>query len=109
MHANARAHQFQRRRVQERAKLMDSHEFFNLLTSAELFDVLEQHLPERRERRYAPTETLSMFLSQAMSADRSCQNVVNATEVKRTVAGLPCYNTYTGCIAKRVRDCRWTW
>lgn len=100
MNVKARACQFQRRRIQEQTKQMDANEFFNLLTSTELFDVLEQHLPEHRERRYPPTETLSMFLSQAMSADRSCQNVVNTSEVKRAVAGLPRQNTYTGSYCK---------
>jgi Transposase DDE domain. len=100
MNVKARACQFQRRRAQEQTKQMDTNEFFNLLTSPELFDVLERHLPEHRERRYPPTETLSMFLSQAMSADRSCQNVVNTSEVKRAVAGLPRQNTYTGSYCK---------
>lgn len=103
MNASAKPCQIQRKRVQQQAVQMDAYEFFNLLTSPELFDVLEQQLPAHRERRYPPTETLSMFLSQAMSADRSCQNVVNASEVKRAIAGLQYYNTHTGSYCKARR------
>ncbi len=36
-----------------------------------------------------PTETLSLFLSPALSADRSCQRAVNEAAVKRLIGGLP--------------------
>lgn len=100
MNASAKPCQIQRKRIQQQAGQMDAYEFFNLLTSPELFDVLEKNLPTHRERRYLPTETLSMFLSQAMSADRSCQNVVNSSAVKRAVTGLQHYNTHTGSYCK---------
>lgn len=73
MNASAKLCQIQCQRIQKQSGEMGSFELFNLLTAPELFDVLEAHLPEHRERHYPPTETLSMFLSQAMSADRSCQ------------------------------------
>jgi hypothetical protein len=38
----------------------------------------EALLPEHREREYPPTVVLTMFLKQALSADRSCQKAVNA-------------------------------
>lgn len=47
-----------------------------------------------------PTETLSLFLSQAMSADRSCQNIVNAMAVERLSNGLPLHSTFTGSYCK---------
>ncbi len=46
---------------------------FNLVTSDALFDRIESLLPEHRERLFPPTETLSMFVTQALNADRSCQ------------------------------------
>lgn len=102
MNANAKPSQIQHQRIQQHARL-DALEFFILLTSPDLFDVLEQHPPIHRERRYPPTETLSMFLSQAMNADRSCQNIVNVSAVKRVVEGLPHYNIYTGSYCKARR------
>lgn len=103
MNASAKLCQIQRQRVQKQSGEMSSFEFFNLLTAPELFDVLEAHLPEHRERQYPPTETLSMFLSQAMSADRSCQNAVNNREVRRTFGGMRRGNTYTGSYCKARR------
>ena len=55
---------------------------FNRLTGPQLFDRVEQLLPEHRERLFPPTETLSMFLAQALSADGSCQQVVNDAMVR---------------------------
>ena len=47
----------------------DSYSVFNLLTSDTLLDKVEELMPAvHRERLYPPTETLSMFLTQAMSA-----------------------------------------
>lgn len=69
---------------------------FNLLTSDILFDELEKRLPEHRERLFPPTETLAMFVAQAMSADRSCQHAVNQAVIHRLINGLPGCSTYTG-------------
>ncbi len=69
---------------------------FNLLTSDILFAEVEAHLPEHRERRFPPTETLAMFVTQAMSADRSCQNAVNQAAIHRLINGLPDISTHTG-------------
>jgi hypothetical protein len=77
-----------------------AHTFFNLLTSAELVDTVEELLPEHRERLYPPTETLSMFLSQALQADRSCQHVVNAAAVQRNANGLAPASVLTGGYCK---------
>ncbi len=53
-------------------------------------------LPEHRERLFPPTETLSMFLGQALSDDRSCRKAVNDIAVKRLAGGLPLCSTHTG-------------
>ena len=60
---------------------------FNLLTGPELLDRVEAVLPAHRERDFPPTETLSMFLAQSLSADGSCQQAVNDAAVKRLVSG----------------------
>jgi hypothetical protein len=89
--------------VRERVRDSDAYAFFNLLTGPELFDQVESLLPPHRERTFPPTETLSMFLAQALSADRSCQKAVNEAAVKRLAVGLRPCSTHTGayCRARR--------
>ena len=96
------AHAQQQRRVRSRVGNSDAYAFFNLLTGPELFDEVEALLPRHRERLFPPTETLSMFLAQALSADRSCQKAVDEAAVKRLGAGLAPCSTHTGayCMAR---------
>jgi hypothetical protein len=61
---------------------------------------VEALLPAHRERLFPPTETLSMFLSQAMSADRSCQKAVDEAAIKRLTGGLPRCSTHTGAYCR---------
>ena len=96
MHPKRHACAPQQRRVRSHAGNSDPYTFFNLLTSPELFDEVEALLPAHRERLFPPTETLSMFLAQAMNADSSCQKVVNDTAVQRWSGGLPRASTHTG-------------
>ena len=86
----------QQQRIQKYAKKTDSYKFFNLLTSPKLLDTVEDLLPDHRERFYPPTETLSMFLAQALNEDRSCQKAVNDAAVHRAISGLPAVSTATG-------------
>ena len=61
-----------RRRFQYHATHHSSAiDFFNALTGPGLLDFLDARLPAHRERLFPPTETLSMFLAQALSADGS--------------------------------------
>lgn len=96
MHANHNAKAQQQHRVRKHASDSDAYAFFNLLTSEHLLDKVESLLPEHRERLFPPTETLSMFMTQALSADGSCQKVVNEAAVKRLTGGLPRCSTHTG-------------
>ncbi len=66
----------QQQRLSSISRQCSSYQLFNWLTDDLLLNEVEKCLPEHRERLYPPTETLSMFLAQAMSEDRSCQNVV---------------------------------
>ena len=88
MLSNNKLSRLQQQRIQKCAKKTDSYKFFNLLTSPELLETVEELLPEHRERHYPPTETLSMFLVQALSEDRSCQKTVNDTAIQRIATGL---------------------
>ena len=98
----------QQRRVRAQARGSDAYAFFNLLTGPELFDEVESVLPDHRERCFPPTETLSMFLAQALSADRSCQKAVDEAAIKRLAAGLKPGSTHTGALrtAERASACR---
>ncbi|RDH90891.1 MAG: IS4 family transposase, partial [endosymbiont of Seepiophila jonesi] len=88
MHPSQHVRIHQQKRISAHAANSDSYEFFNLLTGPEFLDKVESLLPDHRERLFPPTETLSMFLAQAMSADRSCQNVVDDAAIKRLMGGL---------------------
>jgi len=103
MHPNQRACIHQQKHIKIHAKNSDTYAFFDLLTGPEFLDQVESLLPEHRERLFPPTETLSMFLAQAMSQDRSCQSVVDDAAVKRVVGGLPVCSTHTGayCQARK--------
>ncbi|EPK5023507.1 TPA: IS4 family transposase [Pseudomonas aeruginosa] len=86
----------QQQRARRHASSADAYAFFNLLTGPELLDRVELLLPAHRERLFPPTETLSMFMAQALSADRSCQRAVNDLAVKQVHGGLMPCSTHTG-------------
>jgi hypothetical protein len=94
---NTKTHQ---KHFANRVSATDCYGFFNLLTSSELLDVVEAQLPEYRERLYTPTLTLSMFITQILSSDGSCQNTVNAYAVSRAFNGLEPCSTGTGAYCK---------
>ncbi|MCP5010922.1 MAG: IS4 family transposase, partial [Aestuariibacter sp.] len=96
MHRTATSMCHQQNRLQAYRENCDGYRYFNLLTSEALLEKVEGLLPEHRERLYPPTETLSMFLAQTVSADRCCQNIVNQAAVQRLVGGLNPGSTYTG-------------
>jgi hypothetical protein len=100
MHRNHSARKHQQQRIRHRAANGDSYAFFDLLTSDELMGQVESQLPDHRERLFPPTETLSMFLAQALSADRSCQKAVNDAAIKRLAGGLSGCSTYTGAYCR---------
>jgi hypothetical protein len=100
MHPSHRLVTGQQRRVREYAGSADSYAMFNLLTGPQLLDQVEALLPEHRERLFPPTETLSMFLAQVLSADGSCQQVVNDAMVKRVIGGMKPGSTDTGGYCK---------
>ena len=88
MHANSAEVARQHRIVERHAHTSDAYSFFNLLTSPKLYEQVESLLPAHRERLFPPTETPSIFLAQALRADRSCQNAANAAALRRLAGGL---------------------
>ncbi len=101
MHARAQreARQHQKR-IQRRTQSADPVEFFNILTSPELLQTTEEHLPEHRERCYPPTVALSMFLMQVLSEDGSCQEAVNTWAARCALEGLSAPSVHTGGYCK---------
>lgn len=95
MHPSQRMATQQQKLVQQHAADTDSYAFFNLLTGPQLLDDIESLLPDHRERLFPPTETLSMFLAQVLSADGSCRQAVNDAAIKRLIGGLQVCSTNT--------------
>jgi Transposase DDE domain len=87
-------------RIKHYATANDAFSFFNQLTAPDLLETMESTLPKHRERLFPPTETLSLFLAQALKPDRSCQNIVNDAAVKRLTGGLPQCSTNTGAYCR---------
>jgi hypothetical protein len=100
MHASQRPAARQQQGVRRHASRADAPAMFNLLTGPQLLERVEAALPAHRERLYPPTETLSMFVAQVLSADGSCQQAVDAAMVKRLIAGLKPGDTDTGAYCK---------
>ena len=100
MHTNYSAVKHQQHRISDHHSKLDALGFFNQLTSDQLLERVESLLPDHRERTFPPTETLSLFLSQAVSEDRSCRNVVNQSTIARLIGGLPKCSTATGGYCK---------
>ena len=100
MHVSHNTRASQQHRVRKQASNSDAYAFFNLLTGEQLLGKVESLLPDHRERLFPPTETLSMFMAQALSADRSCQKAVNEIAIKRLAGGLPQCSTHTGAYCR---------
>jgi hypothetical protein len=103
MHTSIKVGALQQTLIQKCRNNSPAYTFFNLLTDSQLFSKIEGLLPAHRERKFPPTETLSMFLAQAMNDDRSCQNIVNQTVLTQALSGMkPCSsNTGSYCKARR--------
>lgn len=100
MHPSQGTRALQQSRLQNAAANSDSYAFFNLLTAPAFIDEVEALLPKHRERLFPPTETLSMFIAQALAADRSCQKAVDDAAIKRLIGGLPTCSTHTGAYCR---------
>lgn len=103
MHPNHIVQVQQQRQVRQHVRRSHAHTFFNTLTGPDLLEQVDSLLPAHRERMFPPIQTLSMFMSQALNADRSCQQAVNAASVARVQDGLAPCSTHTGgyCLARQ--------
>lgn len=100
MNSNCRASQLQRRRIRGRAQAIHSYDFFNVLTAADLLDVVDEQLPAHRERLFPPTTTLALFMAQALNSDASCQAAIDRHVVERIANELSPCSTATGAYCR---------
>ena len=100
LNTNHKPKKLQQKLITKQVNKANAYNFFNLLTSPELLSIVEEQLPGHRERLYPPTTTLSLFLTQCMNSDSSCQNTVNSHTVERIFNGLSPCSTITGGYCK---------
>ncbi len=100
MNASRRIDRHQHERARKQLSAPDTYALFDLLTSDQMVDQVEQLLPEHRERLFPPTEVLSMFIAQALCEDHSCQKVVNDSAVRRAQSALGRCSTNTSAYCR---------
>src|SRR5438034_2664853 len=65
--------------------------FADVLTEANILDVLNDHCIKYRDRVFSPVTTIWGFLSQVLSDDHSCRDAVSHILAHRVACGLkPC-------------------
>ena len=96
MNTNNKFTRIQQHKIQNHVRNSDLNTFFNLLNAPDLSLAISETLPQHRKRSYPPLATLSMFLTQALNPDRSCQNIVNMVAVEKIKSGSLPTSTLTG-------------
>ena len=76
--------------------------FADILTEANILDVLNEHRVRFRDRVFNPVTTIWGFLSQVLSEDHSCRDAVSRIIAHRAANGLPICSPNTGsyCTAR---------
>lgn len=82
--------------VQTHATECSAVDFFDALNAPEFSDASDVDWPAHRKRLFGPAQTVSMFVTQSLSMDGSCQSVVDQVAVDRLIAGLTECSTATG-------------
>lgn len=100
MYTNQRASQVQQQSITHDIKKYDPYTFIDILDSPEYIDKIEALFPAHRARLFPPKLTVSMFMTQVLNEDRSCQKVVDETAVKQALNGRPICSTNTGAYCK---------
>lgn len=65
----------------------DAGIFDQALSATAIAGLVNTHMPNHRERTYAPLDTLRLFVGQVLSADRACQDVVGRRLSERIAQG----------------------
>ena len=94
----------QQSKIKKYATNITATDFLELLYNDEWLSIVEENTPKYREQIYTPMQTLSMFMAQALSDDRSCSKAVNdliiqtqSQENSRTISP----NTGAYCLARQ--------
>jgi hypothetical protein len=89
-------------RLRARFARNDGLPFADVLTEARIHDALDEHAVQYRDRVFTPVTTLWGFLSQVLSADKSCRDAVMRLLAHRAAAGLEICspNTASYCNAR---------
>ena len=76
--------------------------FVDILTEANIRDVLNEHGVQYRDRVFSPVTTIWVFLSQVLSEDHSCRNAVSQIIAHRAANGITVCspNTASYCNAR---------
>jgi len=90
----------QETRIEDCIRVTNCNDFSALLSELKLDDVVKSECPDYRERLYPPATILSLFVSQVLSSDGSCQNTVNHYVVARIHNGVEPCSTGTGAYCK---------
>ncbi len=105
MHPTQTSRQHQQLRIQKKQSDTGINGFHHILSSDLLADEISTLTPEYRDRIYPPTKVLSMFLTQAMNADRSCQNIVYQAALQQLIHQQNKTSTRTGAYCRAVGTC----
>ena len=95
MNDNQSALKLQQKILSQRIKSSQPDQWNDLMNKHDLTSTIKEYYPNSRNRIYTPQKTLSMFLTQAISDDRSCQRVVNQTALN-LLSHNHTYSTSTG-------------
>lgn len=79
MNHNQSALNLQQKIISKSIKNSHSDHWSEMMDKQNLIPIIEEYSKKCRYRIYTPKQTLSMFLTQAISEDRSCQKAVNST------------------------------
>jgi hypothetical protein len=75
--------------VRARFAHSDALPFADILTEANILDVLNEHGVAYRDRLFTPVTTIWGFLSQVLSDDHSCRDAVSRIIAHQAANGLP--------------------
>ena len=88
------------RQMQTCTQSPDADAFFDLLTGPQLLERAAALAPPHRNRLFPDMKVLSMFCTQALSADGSCQQAVDGEALRRLAQDLPPCSSDTGGYCK---------
>lgn len=78
MNHNQKSIKIQQNISKKKLKNLSTDFIYTQLRELNSSEVINEHLSSNRNRIYTPMQTLSMFISQAINPDSSCQRIVDA-------------------------------